>query len=309
MEIQQLLYVARAAEQMNFSKAAELCHITQSCLSQQIAKLEDEIGYKIFERTTRQVLLTAQGDRFVQQVYKVLEDIDMLKAFPVSSEEDLCGCIRIGAISSMATREFSRLIAGFNTLYPHIKLNLIQAGSQELLEKLRDETIDIAFLASQSGENMDEFVATPISTFSYFLAVPQGHRFAQRAYVKIEELRDESFVFHDQNLAMYQICLKACQAAGFDPKIVCTTTHTWFRYYMVEAGLGVGFFPYEDFLSFPVNRVSRIRLQPAIEPLLMMVTSKDSISSPVVNSFYQFIHSWFQTHHTRLNEISPQQHK
>ena len=302
MEIQQLLYVARAAEQMNFSKAAELSHITQSCLSQQIAKLEDEIGYKIFERTTRQVLLTAQGERFVQQVCKVLEDIDMLKAFPFSSEEDLQGSICIGAISSMATREFSRLVANFNAHYPRIKLDLIQAGSLELLEKLHDRTIDVAFLTSQSGENMDEFIATPISTFSYFLAVPKGHRFAQRAYVKMEELRNEPLVFHNPNLAMYNICLKACQAAGFDPKIVCTTTHTWFRYYMVEAGLGVGFFPYEDFLSFPINRVSRIRLQPAIEPLLMMVTSKTSISSPAVNSFYQFVHSWFQTHHSRLNE-------
>lgn len=302
MEIQQLVYVIRAAEQMNFSKAAELSCITQSCLSQQIAKLEDELGYKLFERTTRNVFLTAQGERFVLQAHKVLEDIEVLKLSPHPVNDDLNGTLRIGAISSMATSEFSRLIAGFSSHYPQIKLNLVQSGSLDLVEKLRKKEVDVVFITTQPGENIAGCQTTPLSIFSYFLAVPKGHRLAQRMYVKLEELWNEPFVFHDQNLAMYDICLKACQKAGFDPKIICTTTHTWFRYYMVEAGLGLGFFPYEDFLSFPANRVSRLRIQPAIEPLLAMATMNESKDRPIVNTFYSFVQMWFQTHHSRLNE-------
>ena len=303
MEIQQLIYVVRAAEQMNFSKASELCCVTQSCLSQQIAKLEDEIGVKIFERTTRQVSLTEQGERFVQQAHKVLADVDLLNVSLHPVEEDVQGTLKIGTIGSMATGEFSRMIAGFHAQYPCVKINLIQAGSLELQDMLRTGTVDVSFMASYADESLSEFDTTPISLFSYFLAVPKGHRFAQRMYVKMEELSEENFVFHDQNLAMHHICLKACRNAGFEPNIVCTTTHTWFRYYMVEAGLGIGFFTYEDFLSFPVNRVSRLRIQPSIESMLMMASLKQKHPDPIVGAFRTFVESWFQTHRSGLNEV------
>lgn len=113
MEIQQISYVVRAAEQMSFSKAAELSHVTQSCLSQQIAKLENELGFKLFERTTRCVLLTTQGEHFVRNAHKVLEDLDLLKTPFHQPVGELKGMLRIGAIGSVATGEFSRLIAGF----------------------------------------------------------------------------------------------------------------------------------------------------------------------------------------------------
>ena len=132
-----------------------------------------------------------------------------------------------------------------------------------------------------------------------------GTVLAQRASVKLEELADEGFVFHDQSLAMYGIFQTACEKAGFTPKIVCTATHTLLRYYMIEAGMGIGFFPYEDFLSFPSNRVSCLRIQPTVETLLVMaVPEDDSLEKRATAAFRQFVQAWFQTHHVRLNEVT-----
>ncbi|MBC8577246.1 LysR family transcriptional regulator [Yanshouia hominis] len=303
MEIQQILYVVRAAEQMSFSKAAEHSHVTQSCLSQQIAKLENELGFRLFERTTRCVLLTEQGEHFVRHAHKVLEDLDMLKTSFCPTVEKLQGTLRIGAIGSMATSSFSRLIGGFSSRYPQLTFRVIQAGSLELLELLRRHEIDAAFITSmQQPEENSEFCMTTISSFSYFLAVPKGHRLAQEPFVHLEELREEPFVFHDRNLAMYRICMRACREAGFEPKIVCTTTHAWFRYYMIEAGLGIGFFPYEDFLSFPANRVSRLRIRPAIEPLLSLAVLRQTEPNPLVDTFHDFVRTWIHIHHSSLHE-------
>lgn len=304
MEIQQILYVVRAAEQMSFSKAAELTHVTQSCLSQQIAKLENELGFRLFERTTRSVLLTKQGEHFVRHAHKVLEDLDLLKTSFCPTGEMLQGTLRIGAIGSMATGAFSRLIGGFSSRNPQLTFRIIQAGSLELLELLRQREIDAAFITSmQRPEESGEFCMTAISSFSYYLAVPKGHRLAREPFVRLGDLRDEPFVFHDRNLAMYRICMRACHEAGFEPKIVCTTTHAWFRYYMIEAGLGVGFFPYEDFLSFPANRVSRLRIRPAIEPLLSLARLRQAEPDPVTDSFYEFVQAWVQIHHSGLHEM------
>ena len=305
MDIQQLLYVVRAAEHMNFSKAAELCHATQSCLSQQIAKLEGELGFKLFDRTTRRVSLTREGEWFVQQARKVIEEFDLLKLPDVAVEEELEGELRIGVIGSMATGEFARMMAGFVSRYPRVRLSLVQAGSMELLRKLRDRSVDLAFVTSQPDVDLAGVRTTVVSSFSYYLAVPLGHRLAQRASVKLEELADEGFVFHDPSLAMYGIFQTACEQAGFTPKIVCTATHTLLRYYMIEAGMGIGFFPYEDFLSFPPNRVSRLRIQPTVEPLLVMAVPEDaSLEKRATAAFRQFVQAWFRTHHVRLNEVT-----
>lgn len=170
------------------------------------------------------------------------------------------------------------------------------------MENLRKQAIDLAFVTSRPEGEANGFVMTEISSFSYFLAVPKGHKLAQRPFVQLEELREEHFVFHDRNLAMYNICLKACRDAGFEPQIVCTTTHAWFRYYMIEAGLGIGFFPYEDFLSFPANRVSRLRIRPSIEPLLMMAVTDQTLKNPVVHTFHQFVKSWIHIHRSGLHD-------
>lgn len=302
MELQQILYAVHVAEQMSFSRAAQSSHVTQSCLSQQIAKLEQELGCRLFERTTRNVRLTEQGEQFVRHAHKVLEDLDILQTSFLPVAQDLKGTLRIGAIGSMATGAFSRLIGGFFSRYPAVRFRLIQAGSLELLEKLRRGELDVAFITSTPQQQDEEIRMTTISSFSYFLAVPRNHRLAQEPVVRLSDLKEERFVFHDNNLAMYQICLNACREAGFEPKIVCTTTHTWFRYYMVEAGLGVGLFPYEDFLSFPPNRVVRLRIQPSIEPLLSLAVLREKGEDALVESFLSFVHAWISLHHARLHE-------
>ena len=223
----------------------------------------------------------------------MLEDLDALHTSLLPSVQDLRGTLRIGAIGSMATGAFSRMIGSFFARHPEVRFRLVQAGSLELREKLQRGELDVAFITSTQQPEADTAIRmTTISSFSYFLAVPKGHRLAQEQSVRLSDLREERFVFHDDNLAMYQICLNACRAAGFEPKIVCTTTHTWFRYYMVEAGLGIGLFPYEDFLSFPPNRVVRLRIQPAIEPLLSLAVPGEREDNPLVDSFLSFVHSW-----------------
>ena len=133
MEMHQLHYVIAVAKHKHFTRAAEEINVGQSGLSQQIAKLENELGVKLFDRTSRTVLPTPAGAEFIQFAQEILSQSEIAKLHMDAHAGLLKGTLSIGTITYLTHIDFGSMIASFHAKYPGLFLNIRQAGSVKLI--------------------------------------------------------------------------------------------------------------------------------------------------------------------------------
>lgn len=239
MELYTMRYVLAVAEHENFSLAAQACHVGQPALSQQVARLEKELGVALFSRNSRGVALTEAGREFVRRAGEIVQRADALQAEMSLYAGVRKGTLNLGIITSLQCIDFGGLLSAFCGSYPDVSVNIVQDGTHRLLELLVDRKIDAAFLnRPMSGVPAGlEFVKLGEDVYS--LAVPTLHPLAGRERVSLKELSGEHFIFHQTGQVASELCLAACREAGFEPNIVCRSASPTTGLYMVQGGLGV----------------------------------------------------------------------
>jgi DNA-binding transcriptional LysR family regulator len=291
MEIHQLQYVVAVAKYKNFSRAAEEVNVGQSGLSQQIAKLEFELGIKLFDRSSRTVLLTPAGAEFVEYAREILTKIETAKQHMDAYAGLIKGDLSIGTITSLPKIDFGSLISSFHEKYSGLSLNIIQEGSIKLIELLRTGQIDVAFLTLPPFECEDlsfHFLAKD----DYVMVTSDKHRFAKMKSLDLAEARNETFIFQKKNQSMHAICLQACNKAGFEPKIFCFSSGSSISFSLIRSGLGIGFFPSKDLESYRIPGLATIKLREPLYKHLMLATVKKTDHSPPINALRQHVIEW-----------------
>lgn len=152
MNLRQIDYVLAVAEEENFTRAAERCHTVQSALSHQIARLEQEFGARLFERTSRQVTLTPAGQTFVKHARQVREAAQRLEDEMAAATGEIRGSLRIGCISTLGRLDLPALLAEYHRRHPQVDVQLAMRMSDVMMEELRVQQIDVAFLGVWPGE-------------------------------------------------------------------------------------------------------------------------------------------------------------
>lgn len=147
MEFRQLRYVCAVAETGNFSRAAERCRIAQPSLSQQVLKLEKDLGARLFDRLGRSVRLTEAGRAFVAHARSILEEIEAARSSVADQNADLRGTVVVGVIPTVAPYLIPSYAAAFAKKYPDARLRIVEETTSLLVEGLRDLSIDVAILA------------------------------------------------------------------------------------------------------------------------------------------------------------------
>src|SRR5215218_7804273 len=135
MEMHQLRYVVAVARAGNFSRAAEQCHISQPSLSQQILKLENELGERLFDRRKREAKLTSHGEAFLRHAVRILEEVDAAKREATDAKNLLQGTLTIGVLPTIAPYLLPRVLAAFARRYPGVEI-IVQEDTTERLLKL-----------------------------------------------------------------------------------------------------------------------------------------------------------------------------
>ena len=144
MELTQLRYVLQLASTSNFSKAADRLYITQPALSQQINVLEEELGLKLFRRTTRKVTLTEAGEEFVLGAQEVLDRVEKLQRTMALRRREVGGTLSVGLLSTLSHLNITEYISSFRKVYPNIHIDLQVAWSSELINRVLDRELDAA---------------------------------------------------------------------------------------------------------------------------------------------------------------------
>ena len=234
MEINYLKEFIVLAETLNFAEASDRLYTTQSTLSKHIRKLEDELGYLLFDRTTRKVSLSELGAEFLGYAQKIVDvHEEYLMNFSRKSDTEII----IGTIPSMFEYNITDIIVKFREK-TGINIKIIQASSDRLEDMLRNGKCHFAFI-KQTEDPEGEFVRIPYTSDTLIAVLPRKHSLSKRKNIHIHELKNESFLLQPENSRPYNLCIEACQRDGVNPNIIFTDSQLSNIIDLVSKGMGV----------------------------------------------------------------------
>ncbi|MFI6344927.1 LysR family transcriptional regulator [Streptomyces sp. NPDC050560] len=178
MELQQLRYVVAVAETGGFTRAAERCLVVQSALSHQIAKLERELGARLFERTSRRVRLTAAGEAFLPAARQSLKAAERARAEVAAATGEIRGRLTVGAIGTITAVDIPALLGAYRARHPQVGVNLWTGRSEGLADDVRTATVDLAFLGVQPGFETPGLRSATLVVDRHVAVVAPGHPLA-----------------------------------------------------------------------------------------------------------------------------------
>ena len=287
MELNQLRYVCAIDETGSFSRAAELCQIAQPSLSQQILKLEEELGVKLFDRLGRGVRLTETGRVFIPHARAVLEKLELARA-SIATSPDVPGAVSLGAIPTIAPYLVPPCTASFLRRYPHTRLRIIEEMTPVLIEGLRNLSLDFALLALPLRHK--DLVLQPVRTEPLFAALPEVHPLGANDRISVGDLRGEPFVMLRDGHCFRDLSLSVCGSAHVKPNIAFESGQFSSVLGMVGAGIGLSIVP-----EMAVDRSAACRYVPLRDDGAVRKIVLASLRGRHFSRAQQELSDWFQT--------------
>jgi LysR family transcriptional regulator, hydrogen peroxide-inducible genes activator len=256
MELHQLRYFCAVAETGSFSRAAEHSHVAQPSLSQQILKLEDELGARLFDRLGRSVRLTDVGKAFLPRARAVLRELEAAKGDVIERKVSVAGSLTVGVIPTIAPYFLPSRLTSFTRQFPQARLTVVEEITPVLLERLRASTIDVAILALPiRGHEFDTF---PLLTERLFAALPKKHVLATRRSLGLKDLRKQPFLLLRDGHCFRDTAVAACDRANISPQVIFESGQFSSILSMVGTGMGVSIVPEMAIEKTPHCRYVRI---------------------------------------------------
>jgi LysR family transcriptional regulator, hydrogen peroxide-inducible genes activator len=241
MEVHQLRYFCAVAESGNFTRAAEATRISQPSLSQQIHKLEDELGAKLFDRLPRSARLTQFGKAFLPKAQAILRQIGEAQTEIREMASAESGEVILGAIPTVAPYLLPSMLSSFAKQHPSVSINIVEEITPALLERLHDGSLDLAVLALPVEG--DELITTELMREPLFAVLPEHHALAKRRTLMLEQIRTEPFLLLKEGHCFRDNALKACRQSQVNPNVVFESGQFATILAMVSAGMGVSVVP------------------------------------------------------------------
>lgn len=241
MEIHQLRYFLAVARELNFSRAAERSFVAQPSLSQQIRKLEEELGERLFERTRREVALTPAGEAFRAHAQRVLENLEEARASVAEFSGEPRGRVVLGGLPTVVPYLFPGLLRTFVARHPKVEVVVHEDTTAQLSAAVHAREIDLAVVSlpvEAPGLESEALFAENL-----LVALPEGHALAGRRRLALADLDAESFVLMKEGHCLAGQALQFCSASGFQPHVSFRSAQIETLLAFVAAGWGVSIVP------------------------------------------------------------------
>ncbi|MFL0268174.1 LysR family transcriptional regulator [Candidatus Clostridium radicumherbarum] len=239
MDNRQLNYFLAIVEEGNITKAAERLHIAQPYLSRQLKSLEDELGVKLVERSTRKIQITDAGRKLQYRSKQMLDLMDLTIKELKDFEEGLEGIITIGTIQTSATIVLPETIYNFHKKYPKIKFEIRNMSTHLILESLKIGTTEIGII--RTPFNSDLFEAISLQNQPMVAVTSNNQDWDKhKKHISLTEIANKPLLIHCR---FEQMIVGACQHAGFEPNILCKIDDTRSILLLASFGVGVAIIP------------------------------------------------------------------
>jgi DNA-binding transcriptional LysR family regulator len=239
MELHQMRYVLAVAETSSFTRAAEQCLIVQSALSHQVARLEKELGAKLFERTSRRVMLTPAGAAFLPAARECLAAAERAVAEVAAAIGDVRGRLAVGLIPTVAAVDIPSALRAFHQKYPNVRISLRVEASETLVDQVRQGTLEVAFLGLPTTARPEGVQARELARDRLVVVVAPDHPLAEESEVSLARLASEVFVDLPAGTAGRIQTDQAFASAGLHRDVAFEVTTAYLIARLVEQGLGI----------------------------------------------------------------------
>jgi DNA-binding transcriptional LysR family regulator len=243
MELRHLRTIAAVARHGSFTKAAEELYLAQSAISQQIRRLEQELGVEVFRRTSRSVELTDEGRVILGYAQRVLAEVDGLHSELEELTGLLRGKLRIGGVYPTGPYDLFGMLADFRAENPGVAIHMVEDTQEGVLEALRADELDCAFTALNPDALGNEFAATLLWEEEIVVALPAGHPLCRGAEVTFEELAAEDLIAYRENSALRRRLERAMADRGLEPRNAFICTEMGAVRGLASKGLGIAVIP------------------------------------------------------------------
>jgi LysR family hydrogen peroxide-inducible transcriptional activator len=289
MELHQLRYFLAVARFASFTRAAEHEHVAQPSLSQQVRKLEDELGVRLFDRLGRRIRLTDFGAHFRERARRALEEVEGARQEVAHLMGLRRGTVWVGVIPTIAPYLLPQTLAAFAKAYPSIAVSLKEDLTLPLLSQLTAGDLDLALMSLPvKGQDL---IAEELFIENMALAVPKRHQLWRRHRpVRIAEVAEEPFLLLKDGHCFRDDVLRICQRSRMNPHVVFEAGQFDTLMAMVEAGAGVTLIPEMAIRHF---RRSNVGLLPFRSPQpsrsIGVVRSRGKLLTPAARAFMDLL--------------------
>jgi DNA-binding transcriptional LysR family regulator len=243
MELRHLRTITAVARHRSLTKAGEELFLTQSAVSQQIRRLEEELGVQVFRRTSRSVELTAEGRVILGYAHRVLAEVDGMQTELEEISGLLAGDLRIGGVYPTGPYDLFGLMADFRAAHPGVAIHMVEATQDDVLAALRADEFDCAFAALDPDTLGNEFAATLLWEEEIVVALPAGHELCRRERITLEELATEDLIAYRENSALRRRLERTMDELGLEPRNAFVCTEMGAVRALASKGLGVAVIP------------------------------------------------------------------
>ena len=257
MELHQLRYFCAVAYNGNFTRAAKAENVAQPSLSQQILKLEAELGAKLFDRFPRSARLTQFGKTLLFRAEAILRQVGEARTEIQEMAGAEKGRVVIGAIPTIAPYFLPPVLTGFTRQHPTIAVSVMEETTPVLLERLHDGRIDLALLALPVGG--EELICEDLFREPFFVVVPPKHRLASRKMIELQDIRTDPLLLLREGHCFRENVIMACRESKLQPNLVFESDQFSTILAMVSAGMGVSVVPAMTVTNRQRCKVIRIR--------------------------------------------------
>jgi LysR family transcriptional activator of glutamate synthase operon len=241
MNLEELHWFVVLAETEHMTDAAAELRITQPTLSRALARLEDQVGTKLFDRVHRRLRLNAYGQIMLEHARRSIFEINSATERIAALRDPDSGTVRLALLHSLASWLVPDLLRRFRSTAPRVQFTLSQAAAYEIVEFLAGGHVDLAITAPRPDRAGFGWHQLQIERLC--LVVPRDHRFAKRARLRLAEAADEPFIALGEELAMRHLTDQLWAAEGISPRVVFEATEIPTMEGLVAAGLGVAVVP------------------------------------------------------------------
>ncbi len=241
MEVHQLRYAVAIARTGNFSRAAAECHVSQPSLSQQVRKLEDELGERLFERDQKRTRLTASGERFIARATRILDELAEAEREARDTKEVARGEVSVGVLPTIAPYFLPAIISSFTQRYPGVQIVIHEETTANLAALIASYEIDLAIASLPLDD--DAFHLAPLFTEELLLAVAPSHPLAFKESISAADLESATFVLMKEGHCLGDQTLRFCHQSGLHPLVISRSAQVETLRGLVQAGLGISLIP------------------------------------------------------------------
>jgi DNA-binding transcriptional LysR family regulator len=290
MEMQQVRYFVALAKELNFTRAAETCNVTQPALTRAIQSLEAEFGGELFHRERANTHLSELGRMMLPHLQDMMEQIEQARVQARQFKRVENVELRLGAMCTIAPWVMSDLLIDFRKQHAGVRLNLKDYDSWKLLEGLHEGKLEVA-ITSIPDEGDDRLHAIPLYTEEFVVVLPPNHRLAEKKVLKVRDLHGEPYVNRINCEVFVPVSERVAAMGVVTPMVFKSERDDWVLG-MIRAGIGWGFFP--EFAQIPDDLPVRRLTDPSFDRKIQLVTVRGRPHSPAVGAFVRAAraHRW-----------------